>query len=242
MGVEGALPFDFAVFADTQDEPAPVYENMWHLACLGGPPIVVGSRGSLSAHCLDGASGNLTSVKNPPLFTPSTDRSHGMLRRKCTEDFKIAVIRSTVRRWLGIAPRGAAPKVVMLLGITTDEAQRMKPSRVKWIEHSYPLIDLGMSRSDCHAWFRDRNLASPPKSSCWHCPYRSDAEWKRLKMSSPNDFQRAVDFDRSIRQGFKGMSAPAAFVHSSLTPLDEVDFSDSQFELFGDECAGVCGV
>jgi len=241
MSVEGIIAFDLAIFADTRDEPAAVYENLWALARLPGPPIIVGSRGSLAEHCID-ASAQKTYARNPPLFVPTPHREQSMLRRKCTEDFKIGVIRQTLRKWLGVGPRGKPPKVRMYLGITTDEAHRQKTSRVQWIEHVYPLIKAGMSRSDCHAWFFGRGLPSPPKSACWHCPYRSDADWRRLRATAPGDFARAVRFDKAIRGGFKGMDRAEAFVHRSLVPLDDVEFSDSQIDLFGDECAGFCGV
>ena len=42
--------------------------------------------------------------------------------------------------------------VELWLGISTDEAIRMKPSRDRWIQNRYPLIEAGMSRRDCMDW------------------------------------------------------------------------------------------
>ena len=237
MAASGELPgLDFAVFADTQAEPRAVYQTLWRLGEVasepGAPPIFTATRGDLGVHCETAASDG-RSASNPPLFT---GEGSGLLRRKCTIDWKITVIRREMRRHLG---RSAS--VDLWLGITTDEAHRMKPSRVQWVRHQYPLIDLNMRRSDVSAWFRDRGMDPPAASACVFCPYRSDANWRRLKSEDPDGFARAVRFDHTIRAGFSGSKAPP-FVHRSCRPLDVVNFSESQRDLFGDECAGICGV
>jgi len=59
--------------------------------------------------------------------------------RSCTDRFKIRCIRKYLRS-------ENVKKAVMLLGITTDEIQRVKPSDVQWIVNEYPLIDQEVSR------------------------------------------------------------------------------------------------
>ena len=57
-----------------------------------------------------------------------------------------------IRELLGLRPRQRVPAgttVEMWLGISTDEAIRMKDSRDRWITNRYPLIEVGMSRRDC---------------------------------------------------------------------------------------------
>jgi len=226
---------DFAVFADTQAEPSGVYQTLWNLgkvASDGGPPIYIASNGDLGTHCEEAARNN-DRASNPPLFTGS---GSGIMRRKCTVDWKIFVIRREIKRVLG-----KDAQIDLWLGITTDEAHRMKPSRVQWVNHQYPLIDLNMRRSDVDAWFRDRGMVPPIASACVFCPYRSDAEWRRMKSNDPQAFARAVKFDQVIRSGFSGQNEEP-FVHRSCVPLGEVDFSENQQDLFGDECSGICGV
>ncbi len=45
---------DFAIFADTQDEPTSVYMHLVWLQSLGGPPILVRSAGKLSDDLMTG--------------------------------------------------------------------------------------------------------------------------------------------------------------------------------------------
>ena len=80
----------------------------------------------------------------------------------------------------------------------------MKPSREPWIEHRWPLVDIGMTRRDCIEWFDseypDRYL---PRSACVICSYRSDEHWLELKRSEPASYDEAVEFDRWLRSSTK---------------------------------------
>ena len=65
---------------------------------------------------------------------------------------------------LGVAPGARVPTgmvVEMWLGISTDEAGRMKPSESPWISHRWPLIDGGMSRRACLAWLERHGYPIP---------------------------------------------------------------------------------
>jgi len=138
--------------------------------------------------------------------------------------------------------------VVQWIGISIDEAHRMKPARLPWSEHRWPLIDAGMKRYDCLRWMEAKGYPTPPRSACVYCPFHSDAEWRRLRDSEPKEFERAVQFERDL-QRTKAKSDNMdgiPFLHSSLKMLDEVDFSTDiergQGELFGNDCTGLCGV
>lgn len=135
------------------------------------------------------------------------------------------------------------------IGISTDEATRQKDSRVDYIRHRWPLLEIGMSRKGCLRWMESRGLPRPPKSACVFCPYHSDDEWLRLKTEEPDEFARAVRFDAEYRRlkiqtvhktGF------APYLHDSRVPLDQVKFEptrpDRQLNLFANECEGMCGV
>ena len=128
----------------------------------------------------------------------------------------------------------------MLVGISTDESSRMKPSRVQYIVNRYPLIDKGLSRRDCKAWLAAHGWDAP-RSACIGCPFRTDTQWRGL---TPEEFSDAVEVDAAIRDqpGFRGR----LFAHRSLKPLSEVDFSTAeergQINMFNNECEGMCGV
>lgn len=167
----------------------------------------------------------------------------GMVRRQCTNEYKIKAIRKATREWLGYVPRKRVKeKVIMWKGISTDESQRMSDSLDKWIEFRYPLIDADMSRQDCLTWMENKGYPVPPKSSCIGCPFHDDKMWLDMKQNDPESWADAVEIDKIVRglPRFKG----EAFLHSSLKPLDEVEFKENQLDLnhFMNECAGACGV
>jgi len=176
----------------------------------------------------------------------------GIGRRQCTSTYKIEPVRKKIRALLDVAKGDRVPKgvwVELQMGITTDEAMRMKPSRDKWVTHTWPLIEKEMSRQGCLNWFKknypDRTLE---KSACIGCPYHNNTMWRDMKINDPVSFADAVDFDKAARKDgaiLPGMRSQL-FLHRSCKPLDEVDFRNledkGQLNMFNNECEGMCGV
>jgi len=148
-----------------------------------------------------------------PAFT-NINGNRGMLRRQCTQRWKIRWI----RKWLQENRDGET--VELWLGITKDEAKRAKPSGVKYIDHRWPLLEwdignMGMSRGDVTQWLIDQGLEVPPRSACIICPFQSDEEWQLL---TGEEFERAVKIDNQIRNiRPKGQ----IFLHGKRIPLDQ---------------------
>lgn len=252
---------DCAIFADTGAEPAAVYAHLEGLrpslpfpvhvvrAWEGyGNPSITAPLGELIHKAVRGEH-KAGSHARPPFFTLADDGSKGMIRRQCTGDFKIGPINKKVRELLGLRPRQRWPKeptVEQWIGISTDEAMRMKPARESAIVTRWPLIERRFSRADCLAWLAARGYPEPPKSACTFCPFHSDAEWRRLRDTDPDGWAEAVDLDRAIRRGLTSKHLTSAlFLHPSRVPLESVDLdapSESQLNLFNNECEGVCGV
>lgn len=216
---------DVAVFADTQDEPKWVYENVERLRSLVSIPIVTVTKGQLSQ------AGSRSFV---PFFT----QGGGMTRRKCTSEFKIGPI----QKWARVNGATAKKPFTAMLGITVDEAHRMKPSLVKYIENTYPLVNAALGRLYCVHYFERLGLPVPQKSACVFCPYHSDSYWKSLKQNAPEEWARAVEYDERIRDSRAAGIKHPCYLHKSEKPLAEVDLQENQMEFFGNECAGVCGV
>lgn len=250
------------VFADTQAEPQSVYDWLGWLEKQLPFPIHRVTAGNLAD---DGRelrvskkSGKRYTRTLIPLFTRSERVKpatlfeaegvmikKGIFPRKCTRDYKIAVIRRFEREHFGISPREKEVKIRQWIGISTDEAVRMKDSDKPWIENYYPLIDLGMSRDDCLQWMADNGYPRPPRSACYFCPYHSDAEWLRLKTQEPESFQAAVDWERMYRATVAQdeVTTSSPFLRDSLVPLDQVQFDPSKLpSKFGNECEGICGI
>jgi len=163
----------------------------------------------------------------------------GILTRDCTRDFKISVIQREVRKLMA---QHGVKKVVQWIGISLDESIRMKPARVKYSTHRWPLIEMRMSRHDCLRWMQARGYPEPPRSACVYCPHHSNQEWRRIRDEEPESWRQAVEFDAMVREGIHGVRQ-ACYVHSQCVPLTEVDLSeDDSGLLWGNECEGMCGV
>lgn len=169
----------------------------------------------------------------------------GMITRQCTTEYKLEPIRRHVRLLAGLEGKRSPsyPVVEQWIGISTDEAIRMKPSFQAWQVNRWPLIERRMSRADCLTWLRRHGYPIPPKSACLGCPFHSNARWRQIRDEDPAGWADAVDADRRIRTGFRGMRAEL-YLHRSCVPLDEADLSDngSQLDLWPLECEGMCGV
>jgi hypothetical protein len=252
MAAEGELlPMPVgAVFADTMDEPKSVYVWLdWLEKQLPFPVYRVGKKRSISEVALeirqrkDGT--GQWSKSAVPAWIQNQDGSTGAMRRICTTDWKVVPLISKTK---ALIKQHGTSGAVQWIGISRDEAHRMKDSREAKIKHRWPLIELGMSRHDCLKWIEKHNLPKPPRSACVFCPYHSDKEWRRLKSEEPKEFKRAVEFEKEL-QAVKRVSdrrGGVPFLHRSMKPLSDVDFSTEeergQISLFGNECEGMCGV
>ena len=242
-----------AIFADTQAEPESVYVWLEWLKTQLPFPVQWITKGDLrkdslrfrerqkaSATYVTGYSKSLI-----PAYVLNKNGTRGIMKRSCTHDYKmIPIIREAKR----LIREHRAEFGIQWIGISLDEIYRMKPSRDAFIDHRWPLVDLGMKRSDCLKWMEKNKFPKPPRSACTFCPFHNDAEWRRLKNEEPNEFASAVAFEREL-QIVKAKSDNmdgVPFLHNSLKFLSEVDFSTEeergQLNMFNNECEGMCGV
>lgn len=192
MSARGQLPkLDAAIFADTgyeHDHSHDVFKFYTPRAEKAGIRVIkIGGQ--------DIYQDNFNHV-TLPLFISGTDR---MIKRKCTRDYKIRPIQRVVRQLLGVNPRGRlrANLVELWLGITTDEITRAKDSRVAYITHQFPLLDIGYNRGDCEQDFINHGLPVPKKSSCVFCPYQKKGEWRE---KNEQDITLIADLQGHINQ------------------------------------------
>lgn len=262
---------DVAIFADTQQEPRWVYENLERLAKDHGEtiPIDVATAGDLGAavrHGINTTGGRFASV---PFWVAGEDGKEAPGRRQCTREYKIDVVKGRIRELLGLQPRQPAKgrfRVEEWVGISLDEADRAKPSRYEWITTRHPLLEPGvmMRRQDCVAWLVSNDYPVPQKSACVFCPYRGPEEWLDWKRNRPELFAEACDWDDAIRSTgtMRGMARPQ-YVLRRLVPLREITEEDLErwgkevarrralkasrgYQLglddyFAEECEGMCG-
>lgn len=249
---------DAAIFADTQAEPASVYRWLDWLEGQLPFPVHRVSRGDLTEESLiirerkDGT--GYWSKSLVPAFIENKDGSRGLMSRQCTYSYKVEQLEKAARRFGQIKRGQKEVTVTQWIGISWDEIQRIKPSRTTWAQHRWPLVELRMGRRDCLKWMESHNYPKPPRSACVYCPFHSDNEWRRLRDEEPEEFARAIKFEKEL-QAVKAKTERmrgVPFLHPSLVPLDEVDFSTdvergqgllwADEQSFGNECAGMCGV
>ena len=262
------------IFGDTQNEPRAVYRWWEYLkANIKNFPLIDGTKGNLANDCVRvrrsancsvckhrhpgktckkcGCStykaGSLYLANSIPLFVKKPDGTKGILGRKCTRDYKIAIVQRKIKELLGL--RRVTKKMgviaVAWVGISFDEADRQAPSKVPWIENRWPLLEQGMTREDCKDWMKMSGKPEPPRSSCKQCPYHSDATWLNMKENEPEDFADAVQWERDIQAAAAKQEVLEGipFCHDSLVTLDKVVFDPKkERDQFGRTCEGMCGV
>ena len=140
--------------------------------------------------------------------------------RSCTADFKIKVIANELKA------RGAtvADPAVVALGISTDEIERAKPGldpRMSFQFREYPLLDLGLSRSDCKRIIADAGLPVPGKSACFFCPFHDKTAWADLAHDTPELFAKACALEAHLNaqrdeMACQGVGLPPAEHHRRI--------------------------
>ena len=242
---------DFAIFADTQAEPASVYKWLNWLEKQLPYPVHRVTRGNMTETMLTmrvAKDGRRWTQSMIPAFMKAPDGSIGLLGRSCTADYKVAPILKNLRRLCKIKRGEKQVQITQWIGISYDEIQRMKPSRDAWTQHRWPLIEREMRRHDCIAWLKKHGFPEPPRSACSYCPFHSNKEWRRLKDHEPEAFAEAVRVEKELQRtkAKTDNMRSVPWLHKSCVPLDQVDLltemDAGQLDMFGNECEGLCGV
>jgi hypothetical protein len=249
VGEIGPMP-DFAIFADTQAEPASVYKWLDWLETQLPFPVHRVTRGNMTEAMMTfrtAKDGRVWTKSMIPAFMQAPDGNIGLLGRSCTADYKITPILQNLRKLCGIKRGEKNLQITQWIGISYDEIQRMKPSCDKWTQHRWPLVEREMRRHDCIAWLKRNGFPEPPRSACSYCPFHSNKEWRNLKDNEPEAFAEAVRVEKELQRTKKAAADRSVpWLHRSCVPLEEVDLSTEedagQLDMFGNECEGLCGV
>jgi PP-loop superfamily ATP-utilizing enzyme len=115
--------------------------------------------------------------------------------RSCTADFKIAVI----RRWLRANGASKASPATVAIGISVDELHRASNKNDNTYERRvFPLLDLGLTRDDCHKIIADAGLPVVGKSSCYFCPFHRTQTWAEMRRDEPELFASSQELEDSF--------------------------------------------
>lgn len=176
---------------------------------------------------------DLYSKKGDRLLLPAfTDESGeiGKLPTNCSNEWKERVVQRFLRQRFP-----EERKFEIWLGMTMDELKRVKQTTGKWVK-KYPLIEQRLWRMDCIRICHEMGWPTPPKSTCWMCPNQSHAQWVETKNNNPEDFAKAIELEKQIRQ-----EDDSIFLHRSGVVLDEISDEQNQPDLFTGRCdSGYC--
>ncbi len=247
---------DYAIFADTGAEKTATMEyyewmlEQYFYRDLNVPIIRVNEK-NIYNDLMNRSNSTGNRFASIPAFSGN---GTGMLRRQCTSEYKIYQVDKGIKQVYGLKKYQRYPKTEVWYGITQDEMQRMCIPRQKWKINVYPFLgyriyadgenerysDKIYRRSDIIEFYKKIGWTPPIKSSCFFCPFHANSEWIELKAKYPNDFKRAVEIDKIIRNSTSKGIKTNIYLHRSLKPIDEINFENTQGDLFDDECSGNC--
>jgi hypothetical protein len=151
-------------------------------------------------------------------FAGRVETLYGRMTRACTADFKIRPI----GKWLRANGASRHNPATVAIGFSIDEIHRCNRKKAQPYEvPDYPLIDLGMSRTDCEEIIKRAGLPVPPKSACWFCPFRRPASWAEARRDEPELFWRAVELERTLNRRRDELGKDHVYLTRFGRPLED---------------------
>ena len=232
---------DAAIWADTGREPQSTHDTIQRLTeyakDFGVPIYTVRATlgdGDIYKAMLDPNSRN----GQMPMYFRNKKGEKTMLRRYCTNEFKVYPIRRLLRSEFKATFKNP---VNTWLGYTVDEVSRMKPSNVKYEVRRYPLIEHRIYRSQCIEYLNKHGWDTVERSACTGCPYRSDSEYTILSEAEKLELaQFEEELNRNGYQMKEGAEDRVEVrIHRSMTPVVERPYENSeQLDLLDEMCDG----
>ncbi|MGW3298443.1 phosphoadenosine phosphosulfate reductase [Streptomyces rubiginosohelvolus] len=157
--------------------------------------------------------------------------------RQCTDRHKIKVIADELAR------RGATADnpAIVGIGISLDEIHRANNrTRIPHEQVVYPLLDLGLRRTDCQRIIRTAGLPVPPKSACWFCPMKRPSEWHELRRTQPDLFEHACRLEDQLVERRTRLGKDPAYLTALGRPLRQAIPDGVDLLPLDDEGDGAC--
>jgi hypothetical protein len=258
-------PIDCAIFADTGEEPAWVYETVKALQEFpGGASILIryltdknGQQVRLGDNLIDGNDSRFASIpafmKHLDQFERGGKHAQGKGRRQCTREFKIAVIEKTIRcELLGLKPKQVyrGERITQLFGFDFDEGRRIVRTKAQLANSplsvgEFPLWNLQWRRSDCIAYLAEVWGREVLPSACTFCPLVNNGFRRLVRDRDPEGHHRACMIDADLRhsksRASQGLNAEI-YIHGKMIPLAKVNLDEPDGLLsFAQDCEGFCG-
>jgi hypothetical protein len=240
LSVRGEIDFPIHVFANVGDDS----ENPGTLTYVRDVLKPYASKHGLTFHeaSRDGETlyQRVTRPGQKGIQIPLRGMNGRPMARNCTFDFKVSVIHDYLKRHGATAENPATTGI----GISIDEIERAGRGTDRLIERrTYPLLELGLHRRDCYRIIADAGLPTPPKSSCWFCPFHSRQSWREMRRDQPEIFASAVQLESMLLTRQRLAGRDPLYLSSAALPLD-IAITEAQAPLFAEgieTCdGGVC--
>jgi hypothetical protein len=155
-------------------------------------------------------------------------RGGGPGRRSCTGQWKIVPI----GKWLKANGATEEKPATVCIGISTDEIQRVNRKKAQPYEKAvYPLIELGLDRSECVQIIEKAGWPNPGKSACYYCPFHRPQHWAEMRRDEPELFASVVELERTIGETRQRIAGERdAYLTRFGMPIDEA-IGEAQDEL-----------
>lgn len=136
--------------------------------------------------------------------------------RNCTKTFKIDLVAEELARRGATAARPAT----VGMGISLDEVERANNrSPVPHERVTYPLLELGLRRTDCQRIIRKAKLPLPPKSACFFCPFHRPEDWQNQRRDTPDLFEKSCQLEETLNARRTALGKDPVFLTSFNKPL-----------------------
>ena len=215
LAVKGQVTVDRVIFADTGAEKPETY---WYMETYTKP-------------LLSKAKIPFCEVRSsmPPLYEYLWEKRNIPVMRKpyCRI------------RWKAEPIKLVAGDAHQLIGFSAEEVRRAENPGHKG--KRFPLIEMGLTASDCIDIILEHGWPIPLKSSCFICPFQSGAEWNWLKTRHPELFDRALALEARLYERKPGIRQSVGLWGGK--PLWKfAEGMQESWPLFGYSCwDGYCG-
>lgn len=138
--------------------------------------------------------------------------------RNCTGTFKIELVAAELAR------RGATAEnpAIVGMGISLDEIGRANNrSPVPHEQVVYPLLDLGLRRTDCQRIILSAGLPLPPKSACFFCPFHRPEDWREQRRNEPELFEKSCQLEDTLNARRAELGKDPVYLTRFNRPLRE---------------------
>jgi hypothetical protein len=174
---------------------------------------------------------HLLMTENTPSIPIRLEPAGVPANRSCTNHFKVQVIAKHLKE----SGASKQQRATVCIGISTDEIHRADGGKNKptYQNSVYPLIELGLSRSDCQRIITDAGLPLPRKSACFFCPYTRTHQWAEMRRDEPDLFEAACEVEDRINANRLTQGKPAAYLSRMQAPLRTVAEAQDVLPIFG---------